>query len=125
MVNVLVEISGMDDFNKFSRCFFVRSGSFWDINLYVIFHKSTRFMYISTWSDTLRRSTKLGTNYIRSKTHVIAKVSIVSTQSDMKKLHTLCHAHQPMSVHFSKNLSSKAVNHASIRVLAITSSRVT
>ena len=34
MVNVLVKISGMDDFNTFSRCF----GAFWDINLYMIFY---------------------------------------------------------------------------------------
>ena len=26
--------------------FFIRSGAFWDINLYVIFHKSTQFTYM-------------------------------------------------------------------------------
>ena len=45
MVDVLVEISGIDDFNKLR--------GYWDINLYMIFLKSTWFKYISTWSDTL------------------------------------------------------------------------
>ena len=37
MVNMLVEISGMDDSNKFSRWFLYILGAFWDINLYVNF----------------------------------------------------------------------------------------
>ena len=38
--------------------FFVHPRSFWDINLYVIFHKSTPFTYISTSSDTLGKGRK-------------------------------------------------------------------
>ena len=41
MVDVHVEISGMGDFYyKSSRYFYVCSGAYWDINLYMIFLKS-------------------------------------------------------------------------------------